>query len=73
VEDALLVPLSALQPAEGQALQNGMAHVGVVDADGNVEQRKVKIGLINSHSVQVIAGLRPDEIVVIGPRRSVAR
>ena len=46
----------------------GRALVGVVDADGGVADREVKVGVMNRVSAQIVAGLEPGEKVVIGTR-----
>jgi macrolide-specific efflux system membrane fusion protein len=49
----------------------GRALVSVVDADGKVADREVKVGVMNRVSAQIVAGLEPGERVVIGTRLSV--
>lgn len=46
----------------------GSAMVSVVDADGKVTEREVKIGVMNRISAQILAGLEVDEKVVIGSK-----
>jgi len=82
-KDTVLVPLTALRPvaAEGRTrgprasgadprnqFANGRALVSVVDTDGNVADREVKVGVMNRVSAQIVAGLEPGEKVVIGTR-----
>jgi RND family efflux transporter MFP subunit len=58
---ALSVPIQAV--AEGTAL--------VVARDGTVEKRGVKLGLATPDRVEVVDGLKQDELVVIGGRTRV--
>jgi macrolide-specific efflux system membrane fusion protein len=51
---------------------NGRALVSVVDADGNVSDREVQVGVMNRVSAQIISGLEPGEIVVIGTKAPAA-
>ena len=45
--------------------RNGMQYVFVLLADGTVEQRAVKIGLLNDESEEIIEGLAVGEKVVL--------
>ena len=47
---------------------NGPAAVSVVDAEGNITEREVKVGVVNRVSAQILSGLEPGEKVVIGTR-----
>ena len=47
---------------------NGRAQLGVVDADGKVVQREVKVGVMNRVSAQILSGLEAGETVVIGTK-----
>ncbi len=51
---------------------NGRALVSVVDADGKVADREVKVGVMNRVSAQILSGLEPGEKVVIGTRAPAA-
>ena len=51
---------------------NGRALVSVVDAEGKITEREVKVGVMNRVSAQVIAGLEPGETVVIGTKAPAA-
>ena len=51
---------------------NGRALVSVVDADGNVADREVKVGVMNRVSAQITSGLDPGETVVIGTKAPAA-
>ncbi len=51
---------------------NGRALVSVVDADGEVADREVKVGVMNRVSAQILSGLEPGEKVVIGTRTPAA-
>ncbi|MBI4290223.1 MAG: efflux RND transporter periplasmic adaptor subunit [Betaproteobacteria bacterium] len=46
----------------------GVALVSVVDADGKITDREVKVGVMNRVSAQIVSGLEPGEKVVIGTR-----
>ena len=50
---------------------SGRALLSVVDADGKVVEREVKVGVMNRVSAQIVAGLEPGEKVVIGSKASV--
>jgi multidrug efflux pump subunit AcrA (membrane-fusion protein) len=43
------------------------AHVLVVDHDGSVSRRKVRIGRDHGKSVEVLVGLNGDERLVVNP------
>lgn len=51
---------------------NGRALVSVADADGEVADREVKVGVMNRVSAQILAGLEPGEKVVIGTKAPAA-
>jgi macrolide-specific efflux system membrane fusion protein len=51
---------------------NGRALVSVVDADGKVADREVKVGVMNRVSAQIVSGLEPGETVVIGTKAPAA-
>ena len=51
---------------------NGRALVSVVDADGKVADREVKVGVMNRVSAQIISGLETGETVVIGTKAPAA-
>jgi macrolide-specific efflux system membrane fusion protein len=83
-KDAVLVPLAALRPVASQAsagrarrpagmdprsqFTDGVALLSVVGANGKVEDREVKVGVMNRVSAQIVSGLEPGEKVVIGSR-----
>ena len=50
----------------------GTAMLSVVDADGKVTEREVKVGVMNRVSAQILSGLEPGEKVVIGTRAPAA-
>ncbi|SFT54327.1 RND family efflux transporter, MFP subunit [Selenomonas sp. GACV-9] len=52
-------------PKEAVISRNGHQTLFVLKADGTVEEREVKIGLINDESQEIIAGLEDGETVVI--------
>ena len=61
-ESVLAVPIQAVT-------RNGSeASVLVVDPRGRVEERKVELGIEGASNVEVVSGLSPKELVVIGSR-----
>jgi macrolide-specific efflux system membrane fusion protein len=50
----------------------GDALVSVVGADGQLDDREVKVGVMNRVSAQIVSGLEPGEKVVIGARAPAA-
>lgn len=60
VKDAVLVPSSALRQGErGQAVR-------VLNAEGEPERRRVKVGIDNNINAQILEGLKVGERVIIG-------
>jgi HlyD family secretion protein len=59
VEDAVVVPASALLNASGDGAQ-----VMVVDSQSVAQSRDVKTGIQNGDEVQIVSGLKPGEQVV---------
>ncbi|MGE6333939.1 efflux RND transporter periplasmic adaptor subunit [Stenotrophomonas sp. NPDC077659] len=59
---ALLVPAVALGPKT----RDGERVVRVVDAQGQPQPRKVKVGINNGASAQILSGLKEGERVVVG-------
>jgi macrolide-specific efflux system membrane fusion protein len=51
----------------------GGAAVSVVDAEGKIEERGVKVGAMNRISAEIVSGLEPGEKVVIGSRTAAAK
>jgi len=51
---------------------NARALVSVVDANGGIADREVKVGVLNRVSAQIVSGLEPGEKVVIGTKSPVA-
>jgi macrolide-specific efflux system membrane fusion protein len=47
---------------------NGRALVRVVDAEGNITEREVQVGVMTRISAQILSGLAPGEKVVTGTR-----
>jgi macrolide-specific efflux system membrane fusion protein len=78
VKDAVTVPVSALHPAKADAASAGKAptmadgsdaklnSVRVLGADGKEQRRDVWTGVSNRVSAEVLSGLEPGEVVVIG-------
>lgn len=60
--DALSIPSSAL----GARGRDGAYTVRVLDAEGRVQRREIKVGLNNSVNAQVLEGLEAGERVVLG-------
>lgn len=66
-KDAVLVPASAVRPAPRDAGARGRGSlVQVVNAQGQPEPRRVKVGINNNIQAQILEGLEPGETVVIG-------
>jgi membrane fusion protein (multidrug efflux system) len=59
VPDALFIPAQAVS-AEGQ-----VNHVWVVGPDDKAEQREVKVGRYENNRVRIVAGLKPEDRVVV--------
>jgi membrane fusion protein, macrolide-specific efflux system len=73
VKNAVTVPLAALKPAAGGAAaepadqQDAKPYeVRVIAANGRPERRQVWIGVTNRVSAEVLSGLNPGDVVVIG-------
>lgn len=60
-KDALLVPATAVDNIE----PDGSATVRVVDASGNVVDKKVKVGINNNVNVQILSGLAEGDSVIV--------
>ena len=60
VENAVLVPLEALQRESGNSY-----FVYVIEAKG-IERRPVEVGLMDYTTAEIISGLSPGEVVAIG-------
>jgi macrolide-specific efflux system membrane fusion protein len=63
-DDALQIPAAAL-PARADG--DGNYRIGVMGSDGKLSQQIVKVGIRTGDSVQVLAGLKEGERVVLGP------
>lgn len=61
-KNALLIPSAAL----GVKGKDGSHSVQVVDASGKIATRKVKVGLNNNVSAEVLSGVKQGEKVVVG-------
>jgi multidrug efflux pump subunit AcrA (membrane-fusion protein) len=59
VEDALVVPASALLNAQGDSGQ-----VMVIDSTSTAQSRDVKTGIQNGQDVQIVSGIKPGEMVI---------
>ncbi|GAA3548015.1 efflux RND transporter periplasmic adaptor subunit [Zobellella aerophila] len=62
-EDALLVPMSALTFPDRQ--DRGQARVGVLKADGSIEERQIKVGVNNRIQAEILEGLAEGEQVIL--------
>jgi macrolide-specific efflux system membrane fusion protein len=51
---------------------NGRATVRIVNEDGSVEEREVRVGMMNRVSAQILEGLEPGQQVQIGARSPAA-
>lgn len=63
VRGAVLVPLSAV---EGSPRAGGTARVRVVDAEGEIQTRQVRVGIDNGADIQILSGLKAGETIVLG-------
>jgi len=61
-KDALTIPIQALER------NNTGGTVLIVDAEGRVEERQVKLGAESSDRIEILAGLAENDRVVIGNR-----
>jgi RND family efflux transporter MFP subunit len=61
-KDVLTVPIQALERNSAGAI------VLIVDAQGRVEKRQVKLGVESSDRVEVVAGLADNDRVIVGNR-----
>jgi macrolide-specific efflux system membrane fusion protein len=68
VKGVLAIPANAL----GVAGKDGRYAVRVLQADGKIQPRQVKIGLNNNVHAQVLSGLRAGEQVVLGEASATA-
>ena len=60
--DALVLPLQAVSQA------NGVATVFLVDANNNLEERKIVTGLQTANDIEIVSGLNLGDRVVISDR-----
>lgn len=60
--DALTVPV------EGIVREGDTVSALVVNASGEIEERQLKLGLESANRVQVISGLKENELVIVGGR-----
>ena len=63
--DILQRPAALFVPKEAVLSKNGRQTIFVLNPDGTVEEREVKIGLLNDADEEIIAGLGDGEIVVL--------
>lgn len=66
-KDAVLIPASAVRAANGDAGERARGSVvRVLNAGGQPEPRRVKVGINNNIQAQILEGLEPGETVVVG-------
>ena len=68
-KDTLIVPVGALQDAEGEGAAQGGYVVQVRKPGGVLEQRAVRLGIVNRVSAEILDGLSEGEQVVVGTER----
>ena len=61
-DNALTIPVQAVER------NSGSASVITVDAQGNIHERTIALGVESSDRVEVLSGLRADDRVVVGSR-----
>ncbi|WP_332851663.1 efflux RND transporter periplasmic adaptor subunit [Duganella sp. S19_KUP01_CR8] len=66
--DAVLLPLNLLGKCDAEKL----CEVNVLTANGQVDARKLKLGVRNQQQVQVLSGLEAGEQLLAGPAPAVA-
>jgi macrolide-specific efflux system membrane fusion protein len=62
-KDAVLLPLALL----GTPDEDDLYSVNLIDAQGKIEERKIKIGMQNKQQVQILSGLAAGDKVLTGP------
>lgn len=67
-DDAIMVPSSAVRQGE-----SGHSSVRVLNAEGQPEPRQVKVGIDNNINTEILEGLEPGELVIIGSGQAGAR
>jgi RND family efflux transporter MFP subunit len=60
--NALTVPVQSL------TLRDGARFVMVVNPQGAIEERPIQVGIETPAKVEVLSGVRPDELVIVGNR-----
>ena len=67
---SLAAPLPALKPVTGDGAKSGPSTskyiARVIDQDGKVQEREVRLGVRNRLSGEVLEGLREGELLVTG-------
>jgi HlyD family secretion protein len=61
LEDVLYVPLQAV------VMEHGHAYVYKTDPDGRAVRKPVQIGAANAHHVQILEGVKENELVLLNP------
>jgi RND family efflux transporter MFP subunit len=64
-DDVLAVPIPAVDLSSGD---ESSGQVVVVTPENRIEIRKVQVGMQNPTSVEILSGLRPGDLVVLGNR-----
>jgi RND family efflux transporter MFP subunit len=55
-------------PVQSLTLRDGARFVMVVNAEGAIEERPIKVGIETPASVEVLSGVQKDELVIVGNR-----
>ena len=63
--DILQRPDTLFVPKEAVVSRNGHTKVYIINADGKVEAREVKIGLMNDESEEILDGLEEGDVVIL--------
>ena len=63
--DILQRPDTLFVPKEAVVSRNGHTKVYIINADGKVEAREVKIGLMNDASEEILDGLEEGDVVIL--------
>jgi membrane fusion protein (multidrug efflux system) len=66
-DDAVVVPVEAVSRDKG-----GTASVYVINKDRKIEERAVTVGIETPLRLEIVSGVQPDELVMIGSRTQTA-
>ncbi|MBP0597154.1 efflux RND transporter periplasmic adaptor subunit [Herbaspirillum sp. LeCh32-8] len=67
--DVVVAPLAALKPIKSELAAPGAYTARVLDADGRIQERRVRAGVRNRVSAEVLEGLAEGERIVTGEQR----